>query len=485
MPLRRRQASIARAALLVCAVAMMGGCDVLGNADLIRSLRKDPGPQEASPVTEQGLGKLAKGELMAAHGLFDQALKANPADVYALMGKGLIFQRWNEPTQARAAYQAVLALRPDESVKMTVPGGYEPQSVAELASVNLAMLPGGESLTPNDMAQQAPAVAMAPPMQGGPGVPLAGPAPRPGGPARATAAQPYLNEGDMNVMARFEVLGKLRDQGLITPDEYAERRKANIGALLPMTSGAPASTGLDRPVPATEQIVGRLAAINRALEMRAINMRQHSVERTTIIDGLLPATPRATQNPPLPPRGLLEAADNVRRLEAIKEKGLINNDEYTKEKDVIERTLAPPPAPRPAASATPSGTSVPQTPVTGGPLAGGSGPRPAVHIASYRSEDAATKGWAQLRRAHQPLLGNLQPEVSRVNLGAGKGVFFRLMAGPLPSQAEADRICRELKAKRQFCETAFMSGGGAGASTGRGTGAAPTGLSVTVPNGSS
>ena len=69
------------------------------------------------------------------------------------------------------------------------------------------------------------------------------------------------------------------------------------------------------------------------------------------------------------------------------------------------------------------------------------------------------KGWTQLRRAHQSLLGNLQPEVSRVNLGAGKGVFFRLIAGPLASQAEADRICRELKAKRQFCDTAFMGGG--------------------------
>ena len=59
------------------------------------------------------------------------------------------------------------------------------------------------------------------------------------------------------------------------------------------------------------------------------------------------------------------------------------------------------------------------------------------------------------------LLGPLQPEVSRVNLGAQKGVFYRLLAGPLPSQAEAERVCRELKAKRQFCEVAFMGGGSA------------------------
>jgi hypothetical protein len=53
----------------------------------------------------------------------------------------------------------------------------------------------------------------------------------------------------------------------------------------------------------------------------------------------------------------------------------------------------------------------------------------------------------------------LRSEVARVNLGPGKGVFYRLMAGPFNTQADAQRVCRELKAKKQFCETAFMSGG--------------------------
>jgi hypothetical protein len=282
------------------------------------------------------------------------------------------------------------------------------------------------------------------------------------GATRGAQMQPYLSEGDLNTMSRFETLGVLKDRSLITPDEYDERRRANIGALLPLTSPAPASTGLDRPAPPADQIVGRLNAIGRALEMRAINVRQHSTERGVIIDGLLPAQPRATQNPPLPPKDVLQAADHIRRLEAMKEKAIISNDEYAKEREAVERILAPPAPPRPVAQ--------PQaTPPQGQQAALGpsSGPRPAVHIASYRSEEAARNGWTQLRRAHQQLLGNLQPDVARVNLGAGKGVFFRLMAGPLPSQADADRICRELKARRQFCETAFMavgsgSGGGSG-----------------------
>lgn len=456
MLVRRRPASVARAAFLICSALAIAGCDVLGQADIIRNLRREPnGPAVASPLTEQGLGKLSKGELMAAMGLFDQALKANPADVYALMGKAMIHQRWNEPSQAKQAYQAVLALHPDDNVKMVVGGGTEPQSVAELANVNLAILGGDSDAVSTTPASNTATMQSVVPMPG------AQPASaRPAGQARGAAAQPYLSDADLNTMARFETLAKLRDQGLITPDEYAERRKANIGALLPMTNPAPASTGLDRPVPAAEQLVGRLNAINRALEMRAINIAQHSAERTTIINGLLPATPRTTMNPPLPPRGLIEAADNVRKLEAMKERGIISNDEYTKEKDAIERTLSPPAPPRPPAAPASAGTAVPQTAVGVSPLVGGgSGPKPAVHIASYRSEDAASKGWTQLRRAYQPQLGNLQPEITRVNLGAQKGVFYRLMAGPL-SQADADRVCRELKAKRQYCETAFMSGAG-------------------------
>jgi tetratricopeptide (TPR) repeat protein len=440
---RRRPASVARTALLLGSLLAIAGCDVLGQADIIRNLRKEPsGPEVSAPLTEQGLGKLAKGEMIAANALFDQALKANPADVYALTGKGLIMQRWNEPSQARQAYQAVLALHPDPSIKIVTAGSPEPQSVLELATQNLEALEhagvaqGGAMLVPASAAQSMPAAptTAAQPTRG----------------ANARPPVPFLNEADANTMARFETLGKLRDQGLITPDEYAERRRANIGALLPYTNPKPASTGLDRPVPAAEQIVGRLNAINRALEMRAINMRQHAAERTTIIDGLLPVTPRATMNPALPPKGLLENADAVRRLEATRERGLISAEEYAKEKEAIDKLATVPTPPPPTAAAAPT------TPVTGTALSGG--PQPAVHIASYRSEDDAQKGWAQLRRAY-PQLGPLQPEVSRVNLGAQKGVFYRLLAGPLPSQPEAERICRELKAKRQFCEVAFMGGG--------------------------
>ena len=126
-------------------------------------------------------------------------------------------------------------------------------------------------------------------------------------------------------MSRYTTLKVLRDQGLVTPDEFNARRQTNIGALLPLTSPPPAA-GLDRPVPTTEQIAGRLRAIGRALEMRAISVAQHSAERTMILDALMPSAPVVVANPATPPRGLMEAADSVRRLEKLRDEGFINSD---------------------------------------------------------------------------------------------------------------------------------------------------------------
>ena len=52
--------------------------------------------------------------------------------------------------------------------------------------------------------------------------------------------------------------------------------------------------------------------------MRAITVGQHSAERTMILDALLPSAPVVVANPGAPPKGLMEAADAVRRLEKLK-----------------------------------------------------------------------------------------------------------------------------------------------------------------------
>lgn len=442
------------------ALFAMSGCEFLENSNFLDNFKRQPKPQDSTPLSEQGIGKLAKGDFLQAQALFDQALRANPRDVHALLGKGMVYQQTGQLPMARQAFEAVLSLRPGPDKKLVVMNNLKPYTVSELASVNLALLQsqGVTSAFGAQRGQVTPQGSQQRMQQGlvGPQGQIPRRAPAVGmnqqlgqQTMRSTAQAPQMITADArNVISRFETLKTLRDQGLITPEEYSARRNVNRGALLKLTAPPPAA-GLQRPVPAAAQISQRLRAIGRALELRAITIRQHGAERTMIIDGLMPAKPKALGSQGVPPKGLMQAAEAVRGLEGLRDKGLISPDEYAKERAAIEKTLAPK-NPAPARPMVKKEASKP---------AALSGPKPAVHIASFRSRQAATRGWAQLRRAHRSTLGKLKSEISRVNLGRGKGVFYRLNAGPLKSQAEATRICGQLKRRRQFCEPAFMSGG--------------------------
>ncbi len=145
----------------------------------------------------------------------------------------------------------------------------------------------------------------------------------------------------------------------------------------------------------------------------------------------------------------MAAADAVRRLEIMNASGLITSDEYAKERAAIERSMQPrAAAPRPAAAAATANPAGPQE------MAAKGGSQPAVHLASYRSQKAADRGWAQLRRAHRSLFGKLRHEITKVNLGR-KGTFYRLKVGPVK---DANGMCRKLKKRRQFCEASVMGG---------------------------
>ena len=68
-------------------------------------------------------------------------------------------------------------------------------------------------------------------------------------------------------------------------------------------------------------------------------------------------------------------------------------------------------------------------------------------------------GWRTLQGRYGNLLGGLDAELSEVNLGASKGTFYRLIAGPLSNASDARRICSGLKSSRQFCEPALFPQG--------------------------
>ena len=74
-----------------------------------------------------------------------------------------------------------------------------------------------------------------------------------------------------------------------------------------------------------------------------------------------------------------------------------------------------------------------------------------VQLAAARSEDAVKSEWDNLRRRHIDLLGELRLQVMKIDLGATKGIFYRLRAGPLADEPTAKALCERLKQRKIGC----------------------------------
>jgi len=288
-----------------------------------------------------------------------------------------------------------------------------------------------------------------------PVVPVVAP-PRP----PALGEMPF-SQAEKNIARRFETLARLRDEGLMTQEEFNRRRAANLGALLPYSQNPP-GVGLDRSVPSSDAIVARLGALRRSFEMRAITAQQHALERTMILNALLPENPEQRTNRKPPPEDVIQGAAMVGHLEALREESVITQAELDAERRMIDAVLrtglfppkggeaAPTPAQaKPAAKPAAPGAAAPaaaadnplNTPITG----------PVLHLASFRSVASATNGWQEVLERNKAALSNYKPIIRRVDLGEGKGVFYRLMTGSFPSLSEAEATCVKLKQNNQFC----------------------------------
>jgi len=74
-----------------------------------------------------------------------------------------------------------------------------------------------------------------------------------------------------------------------------------------------------------------------------------------------------------------------------------------------------------------------------------------VQLGSYRESGKASKAWEMALASAPKLLAPVNHFVFQADLGAGKGVFYRLQAGPLPSRDSADSLCKQLKVKKVDC----------------------------------
>jgi hypothetical protein len=80
----------------------------------------------------------------------------------------------------------------------------------------------------------------------------------------------------------------------------------------------------------------------------------------------------------------------------------------------------------------------------------------AVQLAASHSLEAIRQSWSQLRERHAASLAALEPHV--VPPRADGSGHFRLVAGPLPTRAEAERLCAELAVGHQGCFATTFSG---------------------------
>ncbi|WP_417805469.1 SPOR domain-containing protein [Thalassospira lucentensis] len=73
-----------------------------------------------------------------------------------------------------------------------------------------------------------------------------------------------------------------------------------------------------------------------------------------------------------------------------------------------------------------------------------------IQMASLREKDRAAAEWKRLSSKNKDLLGNLKMFVQRTEI-EGKGVYYRLQAGPLADAASAEKLCADLKQRNVGC----------------------------------
>ena len=118
---------------------------------------------------------------------------------------------------------------------------------------------------------------------------------------------------------------------------------------------------------------------------------------------------------------------------------------------VVAPPAAPPVAPPAAAVAPPAAAPPAATPApkeTHVAAVSGTGYR--LQLGAVRSAEAAQLEWDRLKRAQADVLGGLSAEARRIDLGE-RGVFYRIVAGPIGDAAAAAHACDELKRRKVGC----------------------------------
>ncbi len=378
-------------------IAALPGCAPLfDSAGFGGTVNAAAGGNDAS---DEAMAELAKGDYSRAEKLATAAWRGNSSDPYAAYVLAEVYMNTGRPDMARKQYEAIVSM----NAQQTVAEGGKRVALAQVARERLA------SMQP------------APP-------------PKPAMEQKLSVAVDEAGTGaEASIIRRFKTLQRLLEEGLITKDEFDQRRSANLGALMPYMVVPPAAN-LDLPAPAPSEIVDRMKTLVAEYQNHSISATQAQRERLIILDALLPGLDARRADPPQPITGAVQAAEVVGRLTRYREAGVITADEETDARKTVMKALQDHEA---QVAAAQHGQPI-------GPVGEG------IQLGTYGSEDRAMQGWAALQKEFPKELGSLQSKVVKVALRHG-GAVWRLNAGPLADRKAALAACRIVKRRHQTC----------------------------------
>jgi len=73
-----------------------------------------------------------------------------------------------------------------------------------------------------------------------------------------------------------------------------------------------------------------------------------------------------------------------------------------------------------------------------------------IQLGSLKSHDLAQEEWKRISGKNKDTLGGLEPLIQKVDLGAEKGIFYRLRTG-VESQEQAKKVCAALIERKVEC----------------------------------
>lgn len=162
-----------------------------------------------------------------------------------------------------------------------------------------------------------------------------------------------------------------------------------------------------------------------------------------------PEPPAAPEGAPLPLQPSAEA-DQTATIEPTPEAAPKTDIETPAAASAVE-TPEPPAPPKAEPGTTEPEPAQRVAALTPPKAQGGNEPFFRVQVAAVRDDKAAVRAFADAQKKHGDLFADKSLYVQKADLGAEKGIYYRVRIGPYADKAEADQICSVLKARGGGC----------------------------------